>query len=244
MIKTSCKDCIFRLNNESGLQIDCAQGRLKIFEKQNKISLTENYYTIDRLCNTCRADNSNLSDPFQEVGKIRKEVSVPFYLIVNCEDNQNIPIDIINKIAKSQYENLTVHFIFNSGRFINLFNGIRNTVNNRFKFKVSKTLQEEDSINFVVSSIVKELKPDYFVGYTDACTDFDPNTFKEIDERVNDELRTLAAYISRHSVFFHKNILAMMFKEATSVLDLDFYVSRVIAWADYQNKRDVIWVKE
>lgn len=241
LVKTICRDCIFKIEEDSQ-QTGCHLGRLEKFQEKNKAKPENNYFCLDGLCNTSR-DTKRFEDFEFEKEFVLNEVSTPFYLFVNCTDQDDIPEAIIEDIKLLDYTKLEVHFIYNSGNFVNIFKSISKLVDHAFKFKVSK-LNKEESINFCVSNVLSKLEKNYFICFTDHNNRITENVFKNINDRVNTELSPVVCYIDISLVAIYHSVLDMVFRECTSVLDIDFYISRIIAWAQSQGKGDLIWTRE
>jgi len=241
LVKTICRDCIFKIE-ENDQQSGCHLGRLEKFKEKNKAKQENNYFCLDGLCNTSR-DTKRFQDFEFEKEYVMEEVSVPFYLFVNCTDQEDIPEQIIEDIKLLNYPKIKVHFIYNSGNFVNIFKSVSKAVDKAFKFKVSK-LNKEESINFCVAGILSKLDKNHFICFSDYNNRIVNDVFNNINNRINIDLSPLVCYIDVSLVAIYGSVLDMVFRECTSVLDIDFYISRIIAWAQSQDKGDLIWTQE
>lgn len=73
-IKTSCEICIFRKNDENHNQVGCKLNRLQKFINRGEAEKYNNYYHINRFCNTCRSTGTK--------EEILKEVEISYSVIV------------------------------------------------------------------------------------------------------------------------------------------------------------------
>jgi hypothetical protein len=120
LINTECKSCVFAGQSNSGEQ-ECYFGRLEIFKEQGKAKENPNgYYTISRLCNLCR--NQETIDKvypgldFDQIAVECREFIVPQvdYVVLVDNDDMDLLNKTIDSIIKSKIEPSHVTFGINS----------------------------------------------------------------------------------------------------------------------------------
>lgn len=75
MIQTICKHCVFKIGSP---QTGCKLNRLDRFIKKGNATLTEDYYTINRFCNTCRMDETSIE-------AVKKQVELKVCAFIFCD---------------------------------------------------------------------------------------------------------------------------------------------------------------
>lgn len=239
MIKTSCEKCIFKLGEN---QYGCYLGKVEKYLEKNLATKENGYYTIGKLCGYCR-DTSTLTDLKKAAELVKQENKTNFYLFVNCCDNEAVPQKTIESLKSLNYPNLTVHFLFNSGKFVKTYGEINTLIGGDLKFRVSKVAKGE-SIDYTVTSVLESLSKNYFIGFMDGGNELESNVFEEIDNKINEQLNTLVCYVDQSIVFIYNNVLSVLSKVAPSGLDLDYYLDATISWLQSEGKMDLLWVKE
>lgn len=87
-LNTSCNFCVFRVNNEDGVQTGCKFGRLTAFQMRGEATKdTENsFYTISRFCNYCRNEQS-----FTSTEKLLEETKARFSILLTLDELKRQP---------------------------------------------------------------------------------------------------------------------------------------------------------
>lgn len=241
MIKTTCEKCIFKLEKDCD-QYGCYVGKLDKFLENGDATKEKNYYTISRMCNSCR-DTPKSSDLEEDAKLVNEENKTNFYLFINCCDNDIIPQKTIESLKSLEYTNLTVHFIFNSGKFVTLFSEINDLIDGDFKFRVSKIVKDED-VHYTITSTINQLDKNYFIGFVDCNNEIDNTIFEEINNKINKELNQLICYLDENMILIYNNMLSILCKQTGNTFDIDFYISSILAWAENENKMEMVWIKE
>ena len=241
MIKTTCRECIFRLNDDDGNQNGCYLGKLEKYIDKNNTDKENDYYVINGLCNTCR-NSPKFSDLDDDAKFAQENNTTEFYIFFDCLDTNTIPTESIEELKLSNYKNITAHFVFDNIKFTDTYKRIKELVDGKFSFKISK-LTSKEVLNELVYSCISNLEKRCFIGFSDGVNNIDYSVFKKIEEKINKDLDSLVCYVDESMVMVYNNILSLFFKEEKE-LDLDKIVSQVLFIAQKQNLGDLVWIKE
>lgn len=230
MIKTTCKKCVYKIV-ENEIQTGCELGRLEIFQKRGEANISpEGFFDINSLCNTCREER---------VDNIKEDISIPFYIFVNCTDTDKVPVDLINQINDCKYKKKAVHFLFSKGKFTDLYNKIEETA--EFPFKLTKLISEE-YLNTTIGHEVNKLPSNSFSCFIDGFCEYGSQP-EEINSRVNDRLVNCVLFIDEQMVCISSKILQRLYSGHTQEMSLDYYISEIFNWAKIDDKEHLIWIK-
>jgi hypothetical protein len=241
VIKTSCEKCIFKLQR-NGDQFGCYVGKLDKYIEKNEAVKENGNYTINRLCNSCR-DTSKFSDLKKDANLVKEQNITNYYIFINCCDNDIIPNNTIESLCSLGYNNVTLHFLFNSGKFIDRYSSVNNLIGGNLKFRVSR-IPKEETVDHTILSIINQIDKNYFIGFIDGGNELESNIFQDIDNKINTLLEPIMCYVDQSIVLIYNNMLSILSKQSGHSVDLDFYISSIFAWSETENKQELLWIKE
>ena len=198
MLRTSCKNCIFRINDENNIQVGCKLNRLEKFQNQNKVEKQEDYYMINRFCNTCRHEDHFKSSTETE---IRKEVRVRNLVVVNCI-NEGYVRNTLDSLKRQTLLPTVIVCVFSKDQNpVSIYKQYHEIfLNLNVNFNVKKILEDitEESYNHHIIQICKKYeKICQFVTHTHPEYIFEDGYFEQIDKIINDDLSVYHVFTSQ-----------------------------------------------
>lgn len=200
MIKTSCENCVFRIN-ENDIQIDCKLDRLQKFKNRGKADLQDSgYYIIDRFCNTCRDSSSFIS-----MDQLNQEISISctFILNGNLDNLWRLLKDVSNLEFMPQRTVVFLSRSFDRDRYLDF----QNIFNSKSKQLIFKRYIEDISIESALDEICHRTDTQYYSYITDLI---DGNPLEELNSLLNNDLERVVAIIkdknSIVSTILHKRL--------------------------------------
>lgn len=157
MINTKCAHCLFRLNDESLKQTGCSLGRLDKFIEQNKASILDgdDFYTIDRFCNTCRSEGYTKES-------ILKEVEISCCFIVYGWNDYWITL---RSILKQTIKPKVVYVVFDDMRLFNQekYKEYQDLFNHEGITLIFKRYFEQKSFTEIIDDVVKKCGTQFYI---------------------------------------------------------------------------------
>lgn len=189
-IKTSCKECVFRIDNEDGNQEWCNLGRLKKFKERGEAVQEQDYYIIDRFCNTCRNKDYTKEAILKEV-----EISCTF-IVYGFNDYWITLKDILKQTIKPK----AVFVVFDNQDMFN-----------KDKFKTFQELYKNEEIALIfkrwfdptnyeqmIDEVVQKCNTQFYIPIKDKI---DKNFIEKMNYRINYEMIPTNAYFTNNSIF-------------------------------------------
>lgn len=185
-INTSCEKCIFRKNNEHGVQNGCELNRLEKFIQNSEAIKTKDYYIIHRFCNTCR-------DRGYTKEEILKEVQVSCSVIVNGLNKDYWPIlkSLSYQIVKPKKVFVIIDENFNRGKY-NDFQTLYHDKNIQLTFK---RYFDDKGFEEMVDDIVERCKTQFYIPIQDQLPE---NFIFNFNKLINEDLRKINAILTKN----------------------------------------------
>ena len=191
MINTTCKDCIFKIE-ENGEQTGCQFGRLEKFIQLGQAVKKDNYYEISRFCNTCRNKDAIKESTKEDV---RKEMSTRVAVIVDCRKLEN-PDYILNSIYKQYLSPAFVFCIFEKCKNASeIFKKLNELFRNKnIGFNLKNYLEHKDLENIIKELVAKNGQYASFFMIVKSKMDY--KSIENIDKIINDEMKQVIYFKS------------------------------------------------
>lgn len=189
-IRTSCKECVFRLNDDSDNQNSCSLDRLEIFKEREEAVKEHNYYLINRFCNTCR------NKP-QTKESILKEVEISCTFIVYGFNDYWITL---NSILKQTIKPKAVFVVFDDQKMFNKekFKEIQELYQHEEITLIFKRWLEPTKYTRMIDEVVSKCKTQFYIPIKGKI----PRDFIEkMNHRINYEMIPTNAYFTSRSIF-------------------------------------------
>jgi hypothetical protein len=235
-IKTSCKKCIFKTEDETGLQIGCKLGRLQKYVDKNQAELetSTNSYLINTLCRGCKAnDQFSIDKTTPEIVRQEMEISSTF-IIDGSTDYWRFLKDILKQELMPKFVYVVINKAFTeSEKYMEYLNYFKDAGSNLS----IKRYYEEKTFLECVDDILEKVNTQYYTILSPE-EDLDPKYLKNIDIKINDNMEPLIAILSdgdyknTFSVYLHKLAYGNYQKKLKD---------KVIEQAEQEGKKDNIW---
>lgn len=204
MIQTICRDCVFKIGDP---QTGCELGRLNKFIDQGKANLTDNYYTIERFCNTCRNSPTTIEE-------VNKQTEIKFCVIIDC-NNTNIE-DLnktLNSIKKQTLVPAIIYCVFQNSKTIQ---GVFkpnyddfNLLNSSFNMK---TYYESATTEEIINELIERTENKCtYLSFIQSFQVFPTDMFGNINKALNEDMKVAHIFKSSESglkVFSYSSLVA------------------------------------
>lgn len=201
-IRTSCKECVFRLNDHYNNQLSCLLGRLDIFQEREEAVKEQDYYLINRFCNTCR------NKP-QTKESILKEVEISCTFIVYGFNDYWITL---KSILKQTVKPKAVFVVFDDQKMFDKekCKEIQELYQNQEIALIFKRWLEPTEYTKMIDEVVSKCKTQFYIPIKGQI----PRDFIEkMNYRINYEMIPTNAYFtSKHKSIFNALISCSLHK--------------------------------
>lgn len=224
LIKTSCKNCVFAIYDNS-TQTGCCFDRTKKFDITEAYDDNKEFFVVNRLCNYYRDKSWGYS--LDDKSKVESESATSFDILINYNSLSEQEINhIINLINSNQYYKNKVKFT--------LFHAYEDDdkIKRGLLEIVESTKENYSNLNISVcyirdaflSTVVAKSKNDFHIIIDNQnMLDFNIDLLQEIDKCINVDLQK-STYFKRGSFEFVHNFL---FKSHCVVNEIGKYDDRI-----------------
>jgi hypothetical protein len=236
MITTLCRDCVFA-TFVGNTQFDCKLNRLKTLQ-QNGAELTlkeENgrrFYSINRLCNTCRnGEWAKDKSPYKLEEIVRKEIELKCDIILftdELENPKNLEIPL-KSISNSSLLPSSVIILLD--KYIKPIPIIKILENMPYNWQIIQDSENRSFIEKIQEAVEKGVGDWYCI--LNSTSKLPENTLEDMNEDINDRLQR---YISlRHEDFtiYSKSIHRVLGGFLWTKIEEDKWISNLDDKIDY-----------
>lgn len=198
--QTTCQFCVFRMDDQDGEQVGCSQERLGFFRSRGELAAKEpgeNFYKINRICNTCRlpewaeAQDTNVHD-LEFLAMMEVEVKLDLIVLVSNLEESKLESTLDSLSPHEYIQSIWVVGSNLSREFIEHAKTICSDYTGKLKWYVKSLVKEEDEPGFL-NDAMQACKETY-VYVLNAGDEFDLNYVDELDEEVNFRMKQVLLY--------------------------------------------------
>lgn len=186
MINTKCTHCLFRVNDDSGNQVDCSLGKIKTFIKRGEARLENDYYVIDRFCNTCRSEGYTKESIIKET-----QISCTFIVYGDNDYWQNLK-SLLNQTIKPK--NVFVVFKDMESFDKQKYDQYQEMFNNEGVPLIFKKYFEDKPFPNMIDDVVKKCESQFYIPTKRRIK---PTFIEEYNKLINEDLVQLNAHFKR-----------------------------------------------
>lgn len=199
MITTFCRDCVFAICNSNKDQYGCKLNRLNLLTDNGaELTLKEEngrrFYSINRLCNTCRNSEWSKDKPLYKLEEIvRKEIELKCDVILFSHNIEGLEISL-KSISKSTLLPSSIIVILNN-KDIKPLEIIKTLENMPYSWQIIQSLEDKSTPERIEEAVEKGPGDWYCIMYAGEVL---PTTLlKKIDTDINDKLER---YVIAHDL--------------------------------------------
>ena len=188
-IRTLCVNCVFRKNDENGIQNDCALGRLHKFIDRGESEFNGEYYTINRFCNTCR-------DRDYTEESIMKEIELSCSFLVYGWNDYWITL---KSISKQTVKPKSVYVLFDDPKLFNMekYKEYKELYSNLDIPLIFKRFFKETNFLEAIDDTVPKLKSQYYIPIKGQI---ERDFIEKFNNMINIDMLKINAYFNK-SIF-------------------------------------------
>jgi hypothetical protein len=206
-----CSECFFRVNDESGKQIDCQDGRIHKFLNNGKAELKDSYYELKQFCTMYRPEDW---DKTLEVAQQEVKTSYGIVISSNGEEVSDI-LKSMDSVKNLDYEKGYFKLVLSLLRYDKGVNKIMDKVNrfvqNEIPCEAVFHMVEDWWVN-EKAAFNKVSSGSHFV-YMRAGTEIRPNLLQVVEKSVNKDLEQISLFEDNGVSIAPKSIINKLYLE-------------------------------
>lgn len=183
MINTKCAFCLFRTNDGDGFQNGCSLGRLNKFIDRGEAVKEEDYYSINRFCNTCRSEGYTKESVLKEV-----QISCTF-IVYGWNDYWQT----LKSILKQTIMPTNTFVVFDDMRLFNIdkYKEYQELFNNKNSPLIFKRYFEDKPFRYIINDIVNKVETQFYIPVK---RQIKPDFIENYNKIINYDLKQLNAH--------------------------------------------------